>query len=64
MTLKHPPTIDQCKVPRCSRLAGLTYLDLDICEHHWDLHCQGKINLRKYTKPLKTQRLVNSVRTE
>ena len=35
-----------CELPKCKRLATLTYLGHEICERHWNKHCDGIIDLR------------------
>ncbi len=43
--------METCKVPGCrSKNIDVNYKDNPVCEDHWDLHCNGKINLNELLK--------------
>lgn len=38
---------DRCEYPRCREVVDIVYLNHDVCEKHWQMHCAGKIDLKK-----------------
>ena len=37
---------DICEVKRCTRPMQMLYGIKEVCEHHWAMHCDGRINLK------------------
>jgi hypothetical protein len=36
-----------CEVRRCRSQNSFVYYGKYVCQHHFDLHCEGKFNLKK-----------------
>lgn len=37
---------DKCTVRNCRSPGAMSYLGMEVCQRHWEEHCDGKIDLK------------------
>ena len=38
--------VEQCEVKFCRDASGLLYYNREVCAKHFEMHCEGKMNLK------------------
>lgn len=43
----HVPAEERCQIRKCRREAAIVWLGIRLCDRHWSMQCDGKIDARR-----------------